>query len=223
MKSIHTNKGPLAAGWRSLVDFIKQLPNKKAIGLALVSFAILLMFGLAMFQPVRQPHLSVATVPTTAEKTEAVALQRSEPVRLRIGKIGVDAPFISLGLKTDGTMQTPNNGVDVGWYKYAPTPGESGPAVVAAHVDTKAGPAVFARLDELAPGDTFAIDRADGTTATFVVTEVKQYPQSNFPTEEVYGNIDHAGIRLITCAGTFSRDAGRYSHNTIVFGSLLAD
>ena len=83
--------------------------------------------------------------------------------------------------------------------------------------------AVFWRLRELVPGDTFEIDRADGSTAKFKVDAVKQVPQSNFPTEEVYGNIDFAGIRLITCGGTFNRTTRHYSDNTIVFGSLITD
>jgi hypothetical protein len=39
----------------------------------------------------------------------------------------------------------------------------------------------------------------------------------------VYGNIDHAGLRLITCGGTFNRITRHYSHNTVVYAKLVED
>ena len=150
------------------------------------------------------------------------SMKHAEPTGLSIPSLGIDAPFISLDVKRDGSMETPSDGDTVGWYKHAPTPGELGPAIVAAHVDTKAGPAVFAKLHLLKPGDTFEITRADGTLTKFQVNEVKQYPQNDFATKQVYGNIDYAGIRLITCGGMFSQSTKRYSHNTIIFGSLVS-
>lgn len=152
-----------------------------------------------------------------------VVLPRSEPTRLRIPKIAVDASFISLGKKADGTLEVPSDPYVVGWYTKAPTPGELGPAIVVGHLDRPGGPAVFWRLREMVPGDIFEIDRADGTTVKFKVDDVKVFPQTNFPTEAVYGNIDYAGIRLITCTGTWDRYQRRYSDNLVVYGSLVVD
>jgi sortase (surface protein transpeptidase) len=162
----------------------------------------------------QQPEISEVTV----------TLPKSEPTRLRIPKIDVDTTFVELGKNRDGTLEVPKNYDLVGWYNGGPTPGELGPAVVAGHVSLRNGTAVFRQLYLLAPGDKLTIDRKDGTTATFKVTKVKQVPQnSDFPTEAVYGNIDHAGIRLITCGGAFNRNTGKYSHNTVVFGQLVTD
>jgi sortase (surface protein transpeptidase) len=107
-----------------------------------------------------------------------------------------------------------------GWYQYGPTPGELGPAVVVGHVDSTQGIAIFWRLRELLPGDEIYIDRQDGTTATLKVDDIQQYSQDQFPTDKVYGNIDHAGLRLITCGGTFSTVTHHYSDNTVVYASL---
>ena len=101
--------------------------------------------------------------------------------------------------------------------------GELGPAVVLGHVDSKEGPEVFYYLRELEVGDLIFIDREDGTTATFAVSRLEQHPQNGFPTEEVYGNIDHAGLRLITCSGVYNRGAARYTHNPIVFAELVEE
>ena len=42
-----------------------------------------------------------------------------------------------------------------------------------------------------------------------------------FPTERVYGDIDHAGLRLITCGGEFDRAARSYRENVVVYAGLV--
>jgi LPXTG-site transpeptidase (sortase) family protein len=118
---------------------------------------------------------------------------------------------------------TPNSATDVGWYRNSPTPGEIGPSVIVGHVDyVHVGPAVFWNLNKLQAGDIFEVQRVDGSTMKFKVDSVKQFSQSNFPTNEVYGNINYAGIRLVTCGGTFNSQTHHYSDNTVVFGSLVS-
>ena len=186
-----------------------------------------IFFGYQLNKPIVIEAPVAASQVQAAEPKEpdisevTVVLPKSEPTRLRIPKIAVDASFTELGQKADGTIQVPSDPYIVGWYTKAPTPGELGPAVVIGHVDRPGGPAVFWRLRELVPGDTFEIDRADGTTVKFRVDDVKKVPQDSFPTEEVYGNIDYAGIRLITCTGTWNRYLRRYSDNLIIYGSLV--
>jgi hypothetical protein len=148
-------------------------------------------------------------------------LAATPPVRIRIPAIDVDSAVIGLGLQPDGTLQVPADGSVAGWFTGAPTPGEHGPAVIAAHVDWNHAPGVFFRLRDLEPGDEVAVDRADGSTATFVVFGVEQYPKDAFPTERVYGDIDHAGLRLITCGGSFDRAARSYRDNVVVYAGLV--
>jgi hypothetical protein len=81
---------------------------------------------------------------------------------------------------------------------------------------------VFAALHELAPGDEVSVVRSDGSTAVFAVTQVAQYDKDAFPTDAVYGDLDHAGLRLITCGGTFDRGARSYVDNVVVFAELVA-
>jgi hypothetical protein len=149
------------------------------------------------------------------------ALAAAPPVRIRIPAIGVDSALIALGLAADGTLQVPVDGSVAGWFTGSPTPGEHGPSVIAAHVDWNHAPGVFFRLRDLEPGAEVAVDRADGTTARFEVLEVEQYPKDAFPTERVYGDIDHAGLRLITCGGSFDRAARSYRDNVVVYAGLV--
>lgn len=148
-------------------------------------------------------------------------LSKSEPVRLRIPDIKIDTEVLTIGKQADNTMEVPTNSWVTGWYKHGPTPGEIGPAIIVGHVDNPKGPAVFWRLRELAAGQLIEVSRADGTKAVFKVDSIKEFEQNNFPTNEVYGNINHAGLRLITCGGTFDRRTGHYSHNTVVYATLV--
>lgn len=171
------------------------------------------------------PFTPVATTTVTIEEatsTNAVGLPRSAPVTLRIPAIDLEAEFEKqLGLNDDGTIEVPDSYEAVGWYQYGPTPGELGPAVVLGHVDSYQGPAVFYSLGQLTSGDKIYIDRADGSVATFIVERLERHEQDDFPTREVYSDLDYAGLRLITCSGIYSRVTKRYSHNLIVFARLL--
>lgn len=149
---------------------------------------------------------------------------RSAPTRLRIPALEIDTTFEPpLGLNDDQTIEVPASYDQVGWYKHGATPGEVGPSVVLGHVDSYAGPGVFFSLGELREGDKVLIDREDGTTATFRVTNLERVDQDVFPSERVYGAIDHAGLRLITCSGVYNRGTQRYSHNLIVFAELATE
>ncbi|MDD5710936.1 MAG: class F sortase, partial [Candidatus Colwellbacteria bacterium] len=147
-------------------------------------------------------------------------LPESAPIRLRIPAINVDAPFIGLGLKSNGEIEIPAGYEEVGWYTKGPTPGEIGPAVVLGHVDSYQGPAVFFSLGQLKPGDSIEIERQDGKTAVFHVDYLERYPQSEFPTALVYGDLDYAGLRLITCSGIYDRETNEYNLNLVVYASL---
>jgi sortase (surface protein transpeptidase) len=152
----------------------------------------------------------------------AQRLPASQPTRIEIPAIGVAAPVGAVGLNPDGTVEVPplERADDTGWYRYGPTPGEIGPAVVLGHVDSKRGPAVFFRLHHLKAGDTVRILRADGVTAVFRTTSVAEFPKTQFPTDRVYGGLDHAGLRLVTCGGSFDPVRGSYRSNIIVFADF---
>lgn len=149
----------------------------------------------------------------------SVAMHRAIPTNLEIPAIEVLTDLITLGKNEDGTLETPEQYDVAGWYKYSPTPGEIGPAIITGHVDNYLGPAVFFNLKYLAPGSAIKVSRDDGSVADFIVDRVEVFDQNAFPTQEVYGNIDYAGLRLITCGGNYDVLSGRYSHNVVVYAS----
>ena len=181
-----------------------------------------------LLQPVSgaMPGTSPGALPDT-DATSAreaappmLALPASVPVRLHIPTIGVDSTLIELGLQPDGTLEVPPGATPAGWFTGAPTPGEPGPAIVVGHVDWGGRPGVFVDLWRVTPDDEIIVHREDGSTATFRVTSVLQVSKRDFPTSTVYGDLDHAGLRLITCGGRFDRSTGSYEDNIIVLAEL---
>jgi sortase (surface protein transpeptidase) len=174
---------------------------------------------------VPQPTVPKTTgKPTTKPSAKAASkfgptLPRSAPTKLAIPAIGVDVRgIIDLKLQKNGELQVPKDFDDVGWFTGGPAPGQFGPAVLAGHVDSKSGPAVFWKLGEVKRGDRVQVGRADGRTATFVVDAVERYAKNAFPTTKVYGNTtNRSELRLITCGGTFDRKTGHYRDNVVVY------
>jgi hypothetical protein len=155
------------------------------------------------------------------DKIRGLVLPESDPVELSIPKIGVRSSLVELGLDSKGAMEVPKDPARAGWFTRGATPGALGPAVIAGHV-TWDGPAVFHRLGMLKRGDRVTVTRKDGRIAIFTVTRVAHFPKSRFPSQAVYGAIDHAGLRLVTCGGTYDRARDRYLDNVIVFARLEA-
>jgi len=141
------------------------------------------------------------------------------PVRLRIPALKVDAKIENLGLQRDGTIAVPATTDIAGWYEYGPRPGQPGPAVLLGHVDSQAGPGIFFDLYRVRPGTVVRVDRADGSSATFTITQVKKVPKVQFPTDLVYAPTLDPTLRLVTCGGSFDRSRGSYRDNVIAFAT----
>ena len=147
--------------------------------------------------------------------------QPALPVKLTIPAIGVRTSLIHLGLQANGSLQVPDSTTVAGWYTASPRPGAVGGSVIAGHVDSRTGPAVFYWLRDLKAGDKVYVSRADGTVAEFDVTRVQEYPKAAFPTSVVYGPAPDAELRLITCGGTFDSTTGHYLSNWIAYATLV--
>ena len=147
-----------------------------------------------------------------------------DPVALDIPAIDVHTALLRLGIDGRGAVEVPPlESGEAGWYVHSPAPGEKGPAVLLGHVDSaRSGPSVFYHLKDLGPADMIMVRREDGTVVTFRVERVVRYPKSAFPSAEVYGDLDHPGLRLITCGGAFDETARSYRDNVVVFASVAA-
>ena len=212
-----------------------------AAALAALGATLLVTGALAQEHPPASPR-DLGTIPAPGSLTPATTspghpgrgqgdaasstpvLPRSLPVSIAIPAIGVHSHVIELGLGPNNTLQVPpltQAGVqETGWYDLGPTPGQVGPAVIVGHVDSYQGPGALYRLGALRPGDQIYVTRADGTVAIFRVDAVDQYSKVSFPTEQVYGPVSYAGLRVITCGGQFDYQTHHYLSNIVIYAVL---
>ncbi|MEP7369976.1 MAG: class F sortase [Dermatophilaceae bacterium] len=168
------------------------------------------------------PILPAGAGTSAKDSDRGLILRASPPVAIDIPSIGLrTSNFVNLGLASDGTLQVPRDFSSVGWYSAGPAPGQFGPAILAGHVDSHNGPAIFYRLGALRPGAQVKVSRKDHVTATFVVDRVQSFAKDRFPTALVYGSTNRAELRLITCGGSFDSKSGHYVNNTVAFAHLI--
>ena len=194
--------------------------------LLLVGGAVTIGVAVASQQHAPQPSSAAAgAIGPDGGRIHGPSLRRSMPVSVDIPAIGVQSKLLHLGVNSDGTIQVPSLSTSAGlaaWFKYSATPGQIGASVIEGHVDSLQGPAVFFRLGALRPGDSVDVTLADGVTAIFRVTGVREYLKTDFPAKAIYGATDYAALRLITCGGAFDFTTGHYLSSTVVFASLTS-
>ncbi|MEV6912038.1 class F sortase [Amycolatopsis sp. NPDC051071] len=184
------------------------------------AFVLLGLAALVACTPAPAVDPPVAAAPVPSGPLPLPAEAEVSPSRLTIPAIGLDqSGLIPLALGAAGELQAPERFSDVGWYEDGPVPGDPGPAVIAAHVDSRSGPAPFFRLRDLRAGDEIRIKRSDGREGLFWVDSVQRYPKNDFPTQAVYGPTPGSALRLITCGGSFDAAKRSYRDNIVVYAS----
>ncbi|MFC5926877.1 class F sortase [Micromonospora vulcania] len=166
--------------------------------------------------------LPAAGLPPAAAPSVGSPGEQAQPVELTISSIGVRSRLVDLNRNPDGTLTVPSDYQVAGWYANGPSPGDSGgpPAVVAGHVDSADGPAVFYRLKELRAGSDIAVRGIDNVVRHFTVYRMAEYAKTTFPAGEVYAPSGKAELRLITCSGDFDRRSGSYRSNLVAYATF---
>lgn len=166
---------------------------------------------------------AVLRTPRISERRASLVrlVPRSRPVHLWIPNLKVSVSLGVVGLNPDNTVQVPTNFAQPGWYKYGPTPGQIGSAVILGHVDSHKGPAVFFYLNQLRKGNKVIIKLASGRTLTFSVTALRIYSKDHFPDRVVYGPRPYSALQLVTCGGVFDPQTGHYLSNIVAFTVLV--
>jgi hypothetical protein len=180
--------------------------------------------GAFMAAPDPPPTPSSGALPAGPGGT-GPTLPASTPTRIDIDAIDVHAPIEAAGVDERGEAVVPPLTAphQANWYKLGASPGEAGNAVILGHVDSrKVGAAVFYDLGRLKAGTLVEVTRADGIVAVFKVDGVALYQKASFPVGTVYGPNARAGLRLVTCGGTFDAKTHNYAGNTVVAATLVS-
>lgn len=169
-------------------------------------------------------HVDSATVGDTVHQlpsiqSSAKPIEGPKPIGLEIASIGIeDGAVIGVGVDSGGSFDVPTHH-EVGWYKYGPTPGQFGSAVLAAHVVLNGTDGVFRHLAELQTGDDVVVRFDDGSTREFTVLGLDQYPKADLPLEEIFRREGDPQLVLITCGGEFDPATNGYRDNIVAFAA----
>ena len=168
-------------------------------------------------------------LPEQREKLQMLQRERQEsikgmePAQIEVPSIGVKAKIEATGILDNGEMGVPEDVDQVGWFKPGFKAGAKGNAVLAGHVDSLTGPAVFYELKDIEVGETVVLTDADGREMVFEVKNLTSYETDEAPIEEIFGSSDKRMINLITCTGDFNRDIGSHEERLVVTAELIAD
>jgi hypothetical protein len=168
----------------------------------------------------------------------------AEPTTVRIPKLDVSSSLTRTGWadQPGGELAVPpvTEPMQASWFDEGGRPGMAGyPAVILGHVSgrpagaTRSVPGVFAKLGDLARGDAVVVDRADGSSARFVVQRVERYCKNAadvaakrcdgpvFDEAAVYDDTPTPTLRLITCGGEYDASAHNFLKNVVVFAAAV--
>lgn len=142
------------------------------------------------------------------------------PHALSIPKIGVEARVEPVGLDEEKEMDVPKDTNNVAWYMFGARPGQKGNSVLAGHLDSDTGPAIFYNLSQLEIGDEILVSDDKGNVLKFRIVQKSVYSSNKFPLDDVFGAHEKSRLNLITCGGKFNGITREYSHRLVVYSEL---
>lgn len=156
-----------------------------------------------------------------AAKDAKASMTGVVPAGIKIPAINVEANVKKKGKNKNGNMKVPQNYKNVGWYTAGAKPGEQGSAILAGHVDSQNGPAVFFNLKDLKKGDIIYINSQDGKQQTFKVYKKKAYSRNDAPINKIFGYTAAKTVKLLTCTGDFNYKADTHQKRLAVSAHLV--
>jgi LPXTG-site transpeptidase (sortase) family protein len=165
--------------------------------------------------------LTARTQPLGSALLSPVTDPDPKPVGLIVESLDIaSAPIVEVGVESNGEMEIPG-ATEIGWYRFGPTPGESGSAVLAAHIAFNGRDGVFRDLEDLEVGAVVEVLYDDGSSKRFRVTETTQYAKDELPVDRVFSKDGAPELTLITCGGDFNRSLRSYSDNVVAYAEPI--
>ncbi|NJP99330.1 class F sortase [Streptomyces zingiberis] len=146
------------------------------------------------------------------------------PVRVRIGRLGVDAEIRPVGVARDGTVAVPGDARAAGWYRDGAAPGATaGSALLIGHVDERSGRlGPLAALHSVRPGDRVTVHRDGGPPVHYAVAAREVVERGRLP-GELFRRTGSPVLTMITCTLPYDRGDGGYRNNLVVTATRVSD
>jgi LPXTG-site transpeptidase (sortase) family protein len=138
--------------------------------------------------------------PTEQPTTEPEPQPLEGPYTVRIPRIGVDAPVVSIEVNDERVLVPPRELRLVGWWSDGAAPGSArGSAVLVGH-SARAGGGVFDDVGDLQAGDTIEVAGAsDALTYAVESVEVMSKEDLARNAEEIFDQSGRGRLVVITC------------------------
>ena len=148
-------------------------------------------------------------------KAVRTTIPKSSPTFLVVPAAKISVALARLTVNEQGTIDVPANTESAGWWQKKR---QNSPIVVAGHLDSKTGPAVFYHVQDLRFGDRVFISFDDGSNTSYTVRQIERIDKDKFPSQRVY-NTGKGEVRLVTCGGKFNKHTGHYEDNIVVYAT----
>lgn len=202
--------------------YYRQVYRNVFIAMAIVSFGagtILLLRYIQNEGTAIPPLKSAFSVLKHSPSAAPVTVSAHTP-ELIFPSLNLTIPVSPVGLTKGGDMAVPALASEAGWYKFGPSPGQSGNAVIDGHNNVKdVGLGVFGTLYKLKINDSFSY-KSNGRVYNFVVAKMTQYPASQLPSAQIFGATTGTHLNLITCAGPWNRVTQAYPDRLVIYTDL---
>jgi sortase (surface protein transpeptidase) len=177
--------------------------------------------GPALPEPTPEPAAALANTDEADEEENVSEVGPIMPSTLRVPRLDIDTNIQHVGYTEDGRMDEPDEWDEVAWFQYGFFPGAPGNAVIAGHLDSDTGPAIFAGLYLMELGDEVHVTGEDGEELTFRVIDIERVAAEDAPLDRIFGPSDTPQLNLITCEGHFDPEEEDYDHRLIVYTELV--
>lgn len=147
----------------------------------------------------------------------------AEAIALRIPTVNIKVNVISVGVDANGSMETPRNWSEAGWYKKGARPGENGNLILNGHYDSSTGnAAAFYTLRNVKVGAKIEVTDAFDKTYVYEVTQMFYVNVTDPDRLNIFKSDNTLNeITLITCGGVWDYVSHNYSKRLVVKGTLV--
>jgi LPXTG-site transpeptidase (sortase) family protein len=162
---------------------------------------------------------AAGVVPAASSAAGRRARSPGRPVQVVIGRLGVVAPVVAIGVE-GGALTPPSNPRNVGWWSGGVRPGAlRGTAVITGHT-VHAGGGAFDELERLRAGDSIEVSTSRGVL-NYRVAGVSTYRKQALARSaaELFDQSGPGRLVLVTCEDWNGRT---YLSNVVVVARLMA-
>lgn len=160
-----------------------------------------------------EEEIEVDETEPTEEEVEnwaSTLAEKSYPAYITIDALhAIGRPILPVGTTANGSLDTPKNVYQIGWYKYSSAPGEGGTLVLDGHNGGPNVEGVLKHLPDVAIGEHIYIENADGESFSYRVVENISVPlaESDAYMRTAFTSPEpgRESLTLITCTGEWSQ------------------